>query len=222
MKTDVFSIFIKDGNKASDRTAGLAIYDSSVLKQVIDGAASENKRIKNASAKCLRTISELAPHKLYPHFNLFAKLLDGEDNILKWNAIYILGNLTVVDDENKFDAAMLKKYFNLFYDKSIVTAANTFRILGTVALYKPGFRKKITNKLINACLPDRQVETLPFSSECRNILAGTAIEAFEMFIDDIKDNKNACLPIDKFAQKHLKNRRSGTRKKAERYLKNHV
>jgi hypothetical protein len=172
MKTDVFAIFIKDGNKASDRTAGLAIDDSAALKQVIDGAASENKRIKNASAKCLRTISELAPQKLYPHFNLFAKMIDGEDNILKWNAIYILGNLTVVDTENRFDAAMLKKYFNLFYDKSMVTAANTFRILGTVALYKPEYRKKITTELMN-------IDILPFSAECRNILAGTAIEAFE-------------------------------------------
>jgi len=207
LKTDVFKIFEKDGNKVAEKIAGLAVADGSVLKQVLQGASSENKRIKNASVKCLREISRIFPIKPYPHFDFFVKLIGGDDNILKWNAIYVLGDLTDVDTQNKFNTKVLNKYFELLRDKSMVTAANTFRTLGKVALNKPRFRKKITEQLIN-------VEALPFSSECRNILAGTAIEAFEMFIDEMKNKKE----VIAFTKKHLKNRRNGTRKKAEKFL----
>lgn len=217
MKTDVFKVFEKDGNKAAEKIAGLAVTDASVLKQVLEGASSENKRIKNASAKCLREISRISPIKLYPHFVFFVRLIDGNDNILKWNAIYVLGDLTDIDTQNKFNTKILSKYFELLRDKSMVTAANTFRTLGKVALNKPKFREKITEQLIN-------VEELSFPSECRNILAGTAIEAFEMFVDEMKDKPARLMLSGKkeiiaFAEKHLNNRRNGTRKKAERFLK---
>ncbi len=48
-------------------------------------------------------------------------------------------------------------------------------------------------------------------SECKNILAGTAIEAFGLYMDELKDKKE----ITAFAEKHLNNRRSATEKKAE-------
>lgn len=209
MKVNVQNIFSKEGNKAAEKVAWLAVKNKSILRQVLEGAASKNKRVKNASAKCLREIGRIDPKKLYPQFDFFVKLIDGNDNILKWNAIYVLGDLTEVDTENKFNAKVLNKYFEQLRYKSMVTAANTFRTLGKIALNKPKFRKKITAQLIN-------VEELPFSTECKNILAGTAIESFEMYIDELKDKKD----IIAFAEKHLKNRRNSTRKKTEKVLKN--
>ena len=208
MKVSVHNIFLNEGNKAADKIAASAVKNKFMLKQVLEGADSDNKRVKNASAKCLREISRINPKVLYPHFNFFVKLIEGDENILKWNAIDVLGNLTDVDTGKKFNTNILKKYFGLLRDKSMVTAANTFRILGKVALNKPKFRKKITAELMN-------VEELPFSVECKNILAGTAIEAFEMFIDEV-DGKEE---IIKFAKKHILNRRSGTRKKGKEVFK---
>jgi hypothetical protein len=210
MNDNVLRLFEKEGNKAAEKATILGLTNPSVLRDILKCAGSEKKRIKNASAKCLREISRIAPEKLYSNFDYFVRLINSDDNILKWNAVYILGDLTDVDKGNKFNLKVLEQYLGLLYDKSMITAANTFRTLGKIALNKPHFRKKITSALLN-------VEFLPFSSECRNILAGTAIQAFELYIDELKDKKEILL----FAQKHLKNRRNGTRKKAERFIKNY-
>ncbi len=207
MKVNVHNIFLKDGNKAAERVAELALKNKSVLKQVLEGAASENKRVKNASAKCLREVSRTNPKKLHPNFDFFIELISGDDTILKWNAIEVLSNLTEVDTENKFNAKVLNKYILLLNDESMVTAANTVTALGKVALNKPRLRKKITEELV-------KVETLPHSPECRNILAGKAIETFGKYIDKLKDKKE----IKRFAEKHLKNKRNATRKRAEYIL----
>lgn len=83
MKVSVFNIFLKDGNKAAEKVAEIAVKNNTALKQVIEGTASGNKRVKNASAKCLREISRIQPEKLYQSFNFFVELIDGDDSILK-------------------------------------------------------------------------------------------------------------------------------------------
>jgi hypothetical protein len=93
-------------------------------------------------------------------------------------------------------------------DDSMVTTANTISALGRVALNKPGLRKKITEELL-------RVNSLPHSAECRNIMIGKALDSFRNYIDEIKYKKE----IIQFAEKHLKNRRDSTRKKATRLLK---
>ena len=208
MKVSVSNIFLKDGNKAAEKIAGLAIKNKSILKQVLEGASSQNKRIKNASAKCLREISRTNPKILYHEFNYFVKLINGEDTILKWNAIEVLSNLTEVDADNKFNGKILNKYISLLSDESMVTAANTVTALGKVALNKPILRKKITEELV-------KVDTLPHSHECRNILAGKVLVAFGLNINALEDKKE----IIDFAENQLKNKRNATRKKAEKLLK---
>ena len=118
----------------------------------------------------------------------------------------MLSNLTEVDNENKFNQKILNKYFALLSDESMVTAANTITALGKVALYKPRLRKRITDELV-------KVDTLPHSAECRDILTGHALLAFESYVDEVKDKKEMKL----FAKKHLKNKRNATRKKAEKF-----
>jgi len=204
LKVNVHDIFSKDGNKAAGKIAELAVKSKSILKQVLGGAVSENKRVKNASAKCLREVSRTDPKKLYANFDFFVKLIEGDDTILKWNAIEVLSNLTEVDTENKFNGRILNKYISLLSDESMVTAANTVTALGKVALNKPRLRKKITEELA-------KVDTLPHSAECRNILAGKAIETFDLYVDELKDKEK----IKLFAEKHLKNKRNAMRKKAE-------
>jgi hypothetical protein len=135
-------------------------------------------------------------------------LVDGDDTILKWNAIEVLSNLTDVDTDNKFNGRILNKYISLLSDESMVTAANTISALGRVALNKPGLRKKITEELV-------KVNSLPHSAECRNILAGKALDTLGNYIDDINYKKE----IIQFAEKHLKNRRNATRIKAGKLLK---
>lgn len=51
--------------------------------------------------------------------------------------------------------------------------------------------------------------------ECRNIAKGKAVEAFDLFFDQIKDQA----PVIRFVKRQLKNTRNSTRKKAEKLLK---
>jgi hypothetical protein len=156
----------------------------------------------------LREVSRTNPKTLYHEFDFFVKLINGEDTILTWNAIEVLSNLTEVDTENKFNGRILNKYISFFSDTSMVTAANTITALGKIALYKPRFRKKITEELV-------KVDILHYSPECRNILAGKALDAFGNYIDEMKNIKE----INVLAEKHLKNKRNATSKKAERILR---
>lgn len=216
MKVDVLNIFLKDGNKAAEKVAELAIKNKTVLQQVLESVTSESKRVKNASAKCLREISRINPEKLYLSFDFFVELIDGKDTILKWNALEVLSNLTGAETEQrkvrknsgKFDKRILNKFISLLSDESMITAANTISALGKVALYNPGLRKKITTELI-------KVDTLPHGTECRNILAGKALGAFESYFDDKRYRKE----IIQFAERHLKNRRNATKAKAISLLK---
>ena len=122
----------------------------------------------------------------------------------------MLSNLTEVDTNSKFNGKILNKYISFLSDKSMVTAANTVTALGKVALNKPRLRNKITDELV-------KVDTLPHSAECRNILAGHALLAFEKYIDEVRDKKE----IMRFAHKQLKNNRNATRKKAEKIYSSH-
>ena len=206
MKVNVSNIFLKDGNKAAEKIAGLAVKNKYVLRQVLEGAVSANKRVKNASAKCLREVSRTNPKTLYHEFDFFVKLINGDDTILKWNAIEVLSNLTEVDTDNKFNGKILNKYISLLSDESMVTAANTITALSKVALNKPRLRKKITDELVN-------MDTLPHSAECRNILAGHTMPAFGNYIDKVQDTTET----KRFTETHLKNRKNATRTKAEKF-----
>ena len=208
LKVSAFNIFLKEGNKAAEKVAELVVKNNTVLKQVLEGAVSESKRVKNASAKCLREVSRIKPKKLYPSFDFFVELIEGDDTILKWNAIEVLSNLTITDTENKFNGRILNKYISLLSDESMVTAANTISALGKVALNKPRLGKKISEELV-------KVDTLPHSAECRNILAGKALDSIGIYIDEMKYKKE----IIQFAEKHLTNRRNTTRIKAGKLLK---
>lgn len=197
----------KKGNNGAEAAAKLAVADPSSLRQVIDGIASADKRIKNAAAKTLRIISATDPAKLYPHFDLFAKLMNGEDTILKWIAIDIVGNLSYVDRDNKIEEKLLGAFFSLLSNEVMITAAHAIDNLWKIAINQPRYEKQITAKL----LADDQTERNP---ECRNILAGKTIQAIAQYAGQIKERQ----AVISFAERNLKNSRPATRKKAEAFL----
>ncbi len=58
----------------------------------------------------LRLISELCPELLKAYRDVFVRHLDGENNILKWNAILVIGNLVSTDTQGWFEK-MFDRYF---------------------------------------------------------------------------------------------------------------
>lgn len=205
---DVTSEFRKTGNKGAPKIATAAISDDATLDAVFAAVSSREKKVKNASTLALRIISEKSPERVYPRIDVFAKLLEGDDNILKWIAADVLGNLAAVDVAKKLDEPLVATLLRLAADKTMITAAHAVEALGAVAASKPQFREKITSALLEVDAAERH-------SECRNILIGKAIEALGRVIGQISDPQ----PVVEFVRRHSTNSRNSTRKRAEKFLR---
>ena len=184
-----------------------AASDKKLLSQLYKGVYSDKPEIKFKSAKALRKLSEDKPELIYPNWDFFVGLLDSENTFIKTIAIGIIANLTVIDSKNKFDK-IFTKYYKLIDDKSMIPTATLVGNSGLIAKAKPNFQSKITNKLI-------KIDRTRHSSECKNIIKGKAILAFNEYFEESNDKKM----ILNFVSCELKNTRSATRKKAERFLK---
>jgi len=170
--------------------------------------SSDNPKIKYGCAKKLVAQAQNHPDKLYPHLDYFVKMLDHENQILKWTAIDIIGNLAKSDKMKNFDR-ILKKLFRLLNTGKLITAGHAITALAGIAKAKPKYQRKITDELL-------KVERYKYDTEeCRNIVIGIVINAIGPFYADLKDKK----AVIEFAKRQQKNRRNATRKKAERLLK---
>lgn len=194
---------------ADEELAKEAAKSKDSLRQLLHGIASANPRVKFRSAKILRIISQKNPKLLYSSWGLFVKLLDSENNIIKWNAIDIVANLARVDSDRKFDKLFRKFYSALLYEGSLITAGHVVSGSSTIVKARPDLQGKITQELL-------KMEKIPLpTEECRNILIGHTIKAFYAYLDHIKDKNE----IASFARGQLNNSRRATKAKAEKLLR---
>ena len=196
----------KKGIRAED-LADKVSRNPDLLPEILDGVSSAEARVRFNSAKILRIISEKQPKILYSKIGFFIDLLDSENNILKWIAIDIIGNLASVDSENKFDS-VFRKFFDLLSEESMITAGHVIDNSGKIAIAKPYLQDRITEELL-------KVEKIEYkTSECRNILLGKVISSFDQYIDQFDDKKK----MISLVRRQLKNSRKATRAKAEKFL----
>jgi hypothetical protein len=182
-----------------------------LLPELLDGISSATARIRFASAKVLKMISEKKPEILYPSMDFFVNLLDSENNILKWNAMDTIANLTTIDTENKFDR-LFRRFYGYLCDGSLITAVHVVDNSGKIALAKPKFQDEITKELL-------KVEKIPLpTEECRNILIGKTIKAFDVYYGKV-EAKSHREKIVSFVKSQLSNPRNATKSKAERFLR---
>jgi len=190
-----------------ERVVRRASRDKEVLSEVMKGISSDEPRVKYGCAKVLRALSEANPEVLYRRWNFFADMLDSDNTFLKSDAAFVIANLTKVDTKGKFEN-LFNRFFKLIDDESMVTAANVVKVSGLIARAKPELQSRITNRLLN-------IDKTHHGLECKNIVKGHAILALGEYFEESRNKKR----ILEFVKKQLKNSRSGTRKKAERFLK---
>jgi hypothetical protein len=63
------------------------------IDRLLKGLASKTSQVKFGSAKALWLLAEEGPQLLYRHFDFFLGLLDGRNQIIRWNATSILACL---------------------------------------------------------------------------------------------------------------------------------
>ncbi len=172
--------------------------------------SSSDPKIKYGSAKQLVATAKEDPGRLRPHIDFFVKLLDSENQILKWTAIDIVGHLIKADKEKRADRLLNRVYGFLSCGK-LITAAHAVSALSEIARARPGFRTRITDELM-------KVEGYEYdTAECRNIAIGHVILALGSFYDNlgVKEKQTA----REFVIRQVKNKRRATGKKAEKFFK---
>jgi hypothetical protein len=181
--------------------------DEKVLSEIMEGISSGKARIKYGCAKVLRLLAERNPSALYPRWDFFVDMLDSGNTFLKGDGIFILGQLTRVDSEDKIES-IFDKLYALLDDESMITAANLIGVSAIIAKAKPEEQSRITSKLLS-------IDQTHHGSECKNVLKGHAITALDLYFQQSKEKKRTL----EFMKAELKNTRPSTRKKAERFLK---
>lgn len=169
---------------------------------------SDSAEAKYCCAKNLTAIAREDPSRLYPHMDTSVKLLDGDNNVLKWTAIIVIGNLARVDRKKKVDR-LVGRLVGFLNAGKLITANNATAALAAIAVARRQYQRQITEELLK--VEQHEYDT----DECRNIAIGKVIESIGSYFNQIED-KTAVI---EFARRQTNNTRNATRKKAERFLK---
>lgn len=206
----MYGVFDKlsDGTITAEDLAKKLVSKPGLVPKVIDNISSHEAKVRFACAKTLSILSKKKPEILYREFDHFVKLMDNTNNIIRWNMIDVLANLAAVDAKNKFEA-IFDKYFELLQDRVMITAAHVVDNSSTIAKSKPDLTSDITASLLKV---ERAQQSSP---ECRDILIGKAIIAFDGYFEQIEDKDK----IIAFVKRQISNRRNATKVKAQRFLK---
>lgn len=181
-----------------------------LLPEAIDGLQFDGAKVKYGCLKVLRLLSQTQPAVLYPYFDQIAGFLKSDNNILRWGAIIIVGNLSAVDAKKKIDA-LLDEYLQPISGPVLITAANTISGAGNVAQAKPHLADRIVHALL-------RVEKAKYQTpECRNVALGHVLKSVDLFFEHVRDPQ---LVIE-FAKRLLRNRRNAVKLRARAFLKKH-
>jgi hypothetical protein len=211
-------ILEKIGEKGWDpeRLADSVIERPELLAELFEGLKAPQARVKYGCEKLLRRVSERQPELLYPRFEVFEALLDGENTFLKWGAIQTLANLARVDLQGRIDK-LFKKYFTPVRGPDMITAANVIGGGARIGAARPELADRIARQILQVETAEYLLHGIP-SPECRNVAIGHAIDALCRLFDSLKRKE----PVIEFVRRQLGNPRQAVRKKAERFLHLHA
>jgi hypothetical protein len=182
--------------------------DGRFLDSVFHLIAKSKSSARFRCSKALLLLSESNPDLLHPRIQDIVNLLESNNQILKWNAIAILGNMASEGCKSVIDGILPRMYAFLSCGE-LITANHAIAALGKIGRVFPENKKKIIAQLL-------KIEGYAFDTdECRNIAIGKAILALEELIDFSKANEKEA----EFVRRHVDNRRQATAKKAKEFLR---
>jgi hypothetical protein len=187
-----------------------AAKNTALIPLLIECLESPRASVKYKAIKVLREVSRKYPASLYPHFDFFVRLLDNQNNIFKWNAIDIVGELTAADKDDKF-TPLFEKYYGLLKQGSLITSNHVAETSPVIVKNKPWLEGKITTELL-------AVEQLPLpTEECRDIFYGKVIAAFSEYAAISSESEQMLEMAQKLSQKKVI--RPATKNKAEAFIR---
>ena len=191
----------------AEKIVELILAEHDLVDHVIQGLSDKLARVRFGCAKSLMVLSQRRPDVLYAKIGRILDLLESENQILKWNAIIMLGNLAAVDHEHLI-RGVLPKLYGFLSGGKLITANNTMAALGKIGRAFPEEQGRITSQLL-------KIEHAQFpTDECKNIAIGESILAMGMFIEPAKARKE----VLEYVQGQTGNRRNSTAEKAKLFL----
>ncbi len=175
---------------------------------------SQDPKIKYSCAKQAVFISESNPELLYPDFDFFIQFLKGENKILKWTAIQVIGNLSKVDSQKKVDK-LIPALIDLLSEESMIAAANAIKALSEIAKNKPKYSEKILKALLSV-EKAKYYSKGKISPECTNVAIGHVIDALVKFGPTVYKRDD----VKNFLERQTKNTRNKVKRMAEDLLIN--
>jgi len=191
-----------------NKIAAESIKNLEIVTYLLEGVQNKNVRIRFGCFNTLVLISEKNPKTLYPHFDLFTEYLNSDNNIIKLGGIKIISNLTLVDEKKIFDK-IFDKFYSFIIDPEMTTAANVSKVSPAIAKAKPYIAANITNQLLKVSATEYKTK------ECKNILIGHVIAAFDKMFIQIEDVSS----VFDFVELNSNNDWQATKNKAEKLLK---
>jgi hypothetical protein len=179
-----------------------------MIDELLLGLDSDQARIRYGAAKALRQSSAESPEQVYPYFDRFLELMEGDNTFLRWGSERILGNLAVVDREGKFER-VLDRFLAPISGREMIGAANAIAAAAQIARAKPHLADRIATSLLKV----RRARYA--TAECRNVAIGRALHSLDQFFQYVQNKR----PVLAFARQQLDNPRQATRRHAERFLK---
>lgn len=181
-----------------------AIKDKNYLLELLNNL-DEKCAKRWPSFKILNYISKTHPKILYPEWDYLADMFKKGNSYTKYATIYIIANLTKVDNKNKFEK-LFKDYFGEIDTNRTVTAAHVAVNAGKIAKVKPRLQEKITKKLLGIDKTHKGKQ--------KDIIKGYAIQAFSEFFEEYKHKYQ----IINFVKEQLNSESPRTRKIAKDFL----
>jgi hypothetical protein len=175
---------------------------------VFEELASKDPKVKYSAAKTLLARAMEDPGSLYPHAGFFVRLMDSDNNVLKWTAIDVIGSLAGADRDGRI-AGNAGRLVSFLSAGKLIAANHAIGALASFARVYPDQRPGITRELMD-------VESHTYDTdECRNIALGNVIVAIASYFGSIEDRK----AVLEFAKRHSSNSRRATAKKMQAFLK---
>lgn len=197
---------LTDKNVKIEEVAKVALEDTEFLSELIQNLKTKKETVRFNSSKALNLISKNNPEVLYPEWDYFFDLLDGDNTYWKCSVIPLIANLTRVDRQKKFEI-MFEKYFALMNDRSFIPAAYVAKSAATIAKVKPKLRTKITEKLLG-------IDETRHDPQRRDLVKSDIIDAFNEYFEVAEDKKR----IIEFVRQQLNCDSPKTRKTAAKFL----
>jgi len=135
------------------------------IAEYLRGLDDTAARVKYGSSKALRVAARESPDLVYPHFDVFVLLFEGENTIFRWNAARTLGHLAAADRAGKIEK-LLPRFCAAITGHELIGAANAIGAAAEIALAKPHLADCLARRIL-------RVESASYATpECRHVAIG--------------------------------------------------